>query len=178
MRAAARTAGLHQRTAEGWDNGIRKTKNGRIYPNGRVVDYTRGVKTVLNAEGVAGVALFPGIAALDKPLDARFLSLQEREKIRDLSASGASLRAIATALGRAPSTVSREITRNSLPVVGYQPYAAQRKAASRRPRPKERKLLTVPRLRAHVEAKLALRLSPEQISNTLIKAFPMIRRCA
>ncbi|MDN3937856.1 IS30 family transposase [Arthrobacter sp. YD4] len=112
------------------------------------------------------------MAALDKPLDARFLSLQERESIRDLSASGASLRTIATVLGRAPSTVSREITRNSSPGGGYQPYAAQRKAASRRPRPKERKLLTIPRLRARVEAKLALRLSPEQISNTLIKDFP------
>lgn len=172
LRAAARDVGVHLRTAEGWDKGVRKIKNGRIYPNGVTVDYTRGVKTVLSEDAAAGTAPFPRIAALDKPLDARFLSLQERESIRDLSASGASLRTIATVLGRAPSTVSREITRNSSPGGGYQPYAAQRKAASRRPRPKERKLLTIPRLRARVEAKLALRLSPEQISNTLIKDFP------
>jgi IS30 family transposase len=170
---AARSLGIHRTTAEEWDVGIRKTKNGRIYPGGRVVDYTRGVSTTTTtAAGIAKTGKFPGLAALDKTLDARFLSLQERENIRDLQASGASLRSIAAALGRSPSTVSRELARNSQPVIGYQPYSAQRKAATRRPRPKERKLLALPRLREHVEAKLAVRLSPEQISKTLIRDFP------
>jgi IS30 family transposase len=63
-------------------------------------------------------------------------------------------------------------SRNSSPNLAYQPYAAQRAAASRRPRPKARKLVTLPRLRAYVERKLRVRLSPEQISNTLVKEFP------
>jgi transposase, IS30 family len=164
---AARELGIHRTTAQEWDVGIRKTRNGRIYPGGRTVDYTREVSTT-TAQSVS----LPGLDALDRALDSRFLSLQERESIRDLRSSGASLRSIATALGRSPSTVSREIARNSQPVIGYQPYAAHRKAASRRPRPKERKLLTLRRLREHVEAKLLLRLSPEQISKTLIRDFP------
>ena len=169
---AARSLGIHRTTAEEWDVGIRKRKNGRLYPGGRIVDYTRGVSTPPTAAGIAGPVQFPGLAALDRALDARFLSLQERESIRDLQASGTSLRSIAAALGRSPSTVSREIARNSQPVIGYQPYSAHRKAAARRPRPKERKLLALPRLREHVEAKLLVRLSPEQISKTLIKEFP------
>ena len=167
---AAQALGIHRTTAQEWDTGIRKTRNGRIYPGGRTVDYTREVSTA-TAPGVQNLTL-PGLDALDKTLDARFLSLQERENIRDLRSSGASLRSIAATLGRSPSTVSREIARNSQPVIGYQPYAAHRKAASRRPRPKTRKLLTLPRLRDHVEAKLLLRLSPEQISKTLIRDFP------
>jgi transposase, IS30 family len=169
-REAAAALGIHRTTAEEWDVGIRKTRNGRIYPGGRTVDYTREVSTT-TTPGVRGISL-AGLDALDKTLDGRFLSLQDRERIRDLRSSGASLRAIAAALGRSPSTVSREIARNSQPVIGYQPYAAHRKAASRRPRPKERKLLVLPRLRDHVEAKLLLRLSPEQISKTLIRDFP------
>jgi IS30 family transposase len=38
-RDAARTLGIHRTTAAEWDTGIRKTQNGRIYPDGRAVDY-------------------------------------------------------------------------------------------------------------------------------------------
>jgi IS30 family transposase len=171
-REAARTVGVNVRTAEDWDRGIRKTKNGRLYPDGLLVDYTRGVSTMTTAADRARNIQIPGPAPLDQPIDARFLSLQERESIRDLRSSGASQKSIAVALGRSPSTISRELARNSQPGIGYQPYAAHRKAAARRPRPKARKLLTMPRLRHHVEAKLLVRLSPEQISKTLIKEFP------
>lgn len=171
-RDAARELGIHRTTAKEWDIGIRRTKNGRIYPDGRVVNYTGGVTTHLSSDGTATAAPFPGLAALDQALDARFLSLQEREMIRDLTAAGASLRSVAAVLGRSPSTVSREIRRNSQPMIGYQPYAAQRKAAARRPRPKDRKLLSAHRLREHIQARLLVRLSPEQISKTLIKEFP------
>ena len=171
-RDAARAVGVNPRTAEDWDRGIRKTRNGRLYPDGLLVDYTSGVSTMTSAAARASQLQIPGMATLDKPIDARFLSLPERESIRDLHSSGASLRAVAVALGRSPSTISRELARNSQPGNGYQPYAAHRAAAGRRPRPKDRKLLTVLRLRKHVEAKLRVRLSPEQISQTLIKDFP------
>ena len=113
----------------------------------------------------------------------RHLSLAEREIIADLHRMGWSRRAIAALLGRAPSTISREITRNSytrtreggrVPPSGrrYGPYAADRAARARRRRPKPRKLDGDPALRTHVHACLALRWSPRQIANTLPRVFP------
>jgi IS30 family transposase len=111
--------------------------------------------------------------ALEQAIDERYLSIEERETIRDMLRAGKSQRRIAEALGRSASTVSREIARNSsTPEGGYHPYAAHRAAASRRPRPKESKLATEGRLRRHVKGKLDIRWSPEQISHTLIKEFP------
>ena len=89
----------------------------------------------------------------------------------DLLAAGSSLRAIARALGRPVSTVSREIARNTGPN-GYQPYSAHRAAAKRRPRPKTSKLAYEGTLRKYVGAKLLLGWSPEQISNRLRKLLP------
>ena len=98
--------------------------------------------------------------------------MQERELIRDLKAAGSSLRAIAHALGRSPSTISRELRRNTDPGMGYLPYGAHRKAAARRARPKTAKLAGESDLRDYVKDKLLLRWSPEQISHTLVKDFP------
>jgi IS30 family transposase len=171
-RDAARALGIHPTTAGEWDTGVRKTGSGRIYPDGRVVDYKQGVKSFDTPSGQALGTASPGLAALERAIDPRYLSLEERESIRDLREAGDSLRTIATKLGRSASSISREISRNSRPVAGYQPYTAQRAAASRRPRPKESKLSAEGRLREYVKEKLRLRWSPEQISNTLIKEFP------
>jgi DNA-binding NarL/FixJ family response regulator len=52
-------------------------------------------------------------------VSARYLSLEERLQIADLRLAGASMRAIATQLGRAPSTISRELRRNGpVPAAG------------------------------------------------------------
>ncbi len=52
-------------------------------------------------------------------VSTRYLSLEERLQIADLHLAGASMRAIATQLGRAPSTISREIRRNGpVPAAG------------------------------------------------------------
>ena len=86
-------------------------------------------------------------------------------------AAGDSCRAIAKRLGRAPSTVSRELARNG----GRSRYRAQRAglAADRRAaRPKPCKLVLTPRLRGVVEAKLRLCWSPEQIAGWLPLAYP------
>lgn len=72
---------------------------------------------------------------------------REWELIRDLSAAGSSMSAIAQAMGRAPSTSSRELGRNSDPRFGYLPHGAQRQAAARRARPKTAKLVADPALR-------------------------------
>src|SRR3954454_20288953 len=53
------------------------------------------------------------------------LGLEERERLAALKAEGLSLRAIARALGRAASTVSRELRRNALPKGGYLPVHAE-----------------------------------------------------
>ncbi|MER7468254.1 hypothetical protein [Streptomyces sp. NPDC097981] len=80
---------------------------------------------------------------------------------------------IAATLGRNPSTVSPEIRRNCNPAVGpthaayYRPFAAQKRAESRRPRSKERRLEICPALQAFVQAHLDEKWSPEQIANIL-----------
>lgn len=168
-RAAADAVGVHLRTAEDWDNGIRKHGHRRYFPDGRVIDYNTGM-TILSDPPHRGVSV--PLSRLQKQLDPRFLSLEEREQIRDLLRDGVSMRRIAAQLGRAPSTISREVTRNQSSTGIYHPFAAQRRSAKRRPRPKTRKLVTDLRLRAFVEQKLALRWSPEQISHALPCQFP------
>src|SRR5262249_38686038 len=95
----------------------------------------------------------------------------EREEISRGLAGGESLRAIAARLGRAPSTVSREVAADG----GRRRYRACRadKTALRRMRrPKASKLAACPRLRAEGEAKLLEYWSPQQISGWLGATFP------
>jgi IS30 family transposase len=99
------------------------------------------------------------------------LALAEREEISRGLAAGESLRAIATGLGRAPSTVSREVTANG-GRTGYRAVAADQAAWTRAARPKQTKLSRWPGLRAMVEDKLELRWSPEQIAGWLRRRFP------
>ena len=89
-------------------------------------------------------------------------------------AAGEPCRQIAVRLGRAPSTVSRELARNG----GrhrYRAQAADAAAFRRAQRPKPAKLALAPGLRAVVEAKLAVRWSPQQIVGWLPLAYLMIR---
>ena len=118
----------------------------------------------------------------------RYLCLQERLTIADLHLNGHGIRAIAAALDRAPSTISRELSRNAPPATAraarsklparpraYLPYAAHQRAAARAARPKVAKLddaVIGPELSAYVSAKMDLRWSPEQISRTLAQAHP------
>ena len=70
--------------------------------------------------------------------------MDERLQIADLRLAGIGVRAIPIQLGRSPSTISRELTRNG-PVPGargrgkYMPYAAQKRAELRGRRPKASK---------------------------------------
>jgi IS30 family transposase len=98
--------------------------------------------------------------------------MAEREAISRSVAAGGSCRELAARLGRAPSTVSRELARNG----GrdhYRAQAADAAAFQRAQRPKPAKLTVEPQLRAVVEAKLALRWSPEQIAGWLPLAYPL-----
>ena len=101
----------------------------------------------------------------------RHLSLEEREEISCGVAGGESLRQIARRIGRAASTVSREVSRNG----GrrrYRAHRADRAAWGRARRPKTCKLATNPALRHVVEDKLGDRWSPQQISGWLARTYP------
>jgi IS30 family transposase len=99
------------------------------------------------------------------------LSLAEREEISRGLAAGLSVRLIAAGLGRAPSTVSREVFGNG-GRSRYRAAAADRAAWSRATRPKATKLANSPALAKLVAAKLELDWSPEQIAGWLRTEFP------
>jgi len=122
---------------------------------------------------------------------ARYLSIREREEIFAGVERGESIRRIAQRLGRASSTVLRELRKNMYhqlyrgrsrlranPVGRrrtrswrYRPSVAHEKAKLRASRPKTAKLVKNPVLRDLVQAKLMKKLSPEQISRQLRKQF-------
>jgi IS30 family transposase len=99
------------------------------------------------------------------------LTPAEREEISRGLAAGESCHAIAARLGRAPSTVSREVARNG-GRAHYRAGAADAAAWRRAKRPKPARLASHPRLRAAVEGKLERRWSPEQIARWLRRAYP------
>jgi IS30 family transposase len=99
------------------------------------------------------------------------LSLVEREEIRAGIAAGESFRAIAGRLGRAPSTVSREVG-GVAGRGGYRATRAEDRACLAARRPKLGKLTRCARLRAEVVGMLERRFSPQQISATLKREFP------
>lgn len=82
------------------------------------------------------------------------------------------VRSIARELGVAPSTVSRELARNSIDGGHYRAKIAHKTAAARRARPKPFKLAPGSRLRAEVIARLNQRHSPEQICGALRLEYP------
>src|SRR5467141_870501 len=99
------------------------------------------------------------------------LTLAEREEISRAIALDQSARSIARLLGRSPSSVSREISRNG----GYDRYRAapaDENAWIRTRRPKRCKLASNPGLRQAVVRKLGLNWAPEQIAGWLKRAHP------
>ncbi|WP_438292449.1 IS30 family transposase [Streptomyces sp. HUAS TT7] len=147
-REACRVVGIDRRTGLKWRNGSQP--------------YVRRTKAA------------PPIKAVPpSPISSRYLCEAERIYIADRFREKATIRSIAAALGRSPSTVSREIQRNRHPVNGqYRPFAAQARAASRRPRPKPRKIGENPVLRDYIQDRLSKRWSPEQIVHHLRRDFP------
>jgi IS30 family transposase len=99
------------------------------------------------------------------------LSLEERRKLAKWREAGVPVAEIAARLSRNPSTIHREINRNSyfddeLPELnGYYAINAQSKADARRA--VHRKMITSPALKAHVERQLKAGWSPEQIAGRM-----------
>lgn len=93
-----------------------------------------------------------------KPLSGRYLSLVEREDIALLKVQGHSIQEIGRRLGRAASTVSRELRRNAATRGGgleYRATTAQWHADRSARRPKPTKLALNEALRTYVEERLA-----------------------
>ena len=89
-----------------------------------------------------------GMSPFDlKGFTGRYLSFREREEIALLEAQGVGVRKIARSLGRAPSTISRELRRNAATRSGkfdYRASVAQWKAELVARRPKTAKLAATP----------------------------------
>jgi IS30 family transposase len=108
-----------------------------------------------------------------RDLKGRCLSFAEREEIALGRARGETIRVIARRLGRAPSTISRELRRNAdRRDGGYRATTAHALAYERASRPKPAKLATNLRLRQLVQDDLIRRYSPEQIAGRLRRQFP------
>ena len=127
----------------------------------------RGASTV-DASAEAGVLWSVGVRWFRKaggmppltlaPVSGRYLSFEEREEIAVLLAGDCGVREIARQLGRAPSTISRELQRNAAVRTGrpqYRASTAQTHADRRARRPKPAKLAVNPELRRYVQDRLA-----------------------
>jgi IS30 family transposase len=99
------------------------------------------------------------------------LTLAEREEISRAVVAGQSIRSIATSLGRAPSTISREIKRNG-DQESYRASQADQAAWDRTLRPKTCKLADNRTLARIVAGKLQLQWSPVQIAGWLKHTYP------
>jgi len=112
-----------------------------------------------------------GIRPAERRRSRLALTLTEREEISRALVAGQSMRSMAALLGRAPSTVSREIRRNG-DQEGYRANQAEQAAWDRACRPKVCKLVQNRGLAHVVASKLRLEWSPEQIAGWLKRSYP------
>ena len=112
-----------------------------------------------------------GIRPKQRSRSGLALTLAEREEISRAVVAGHSIRSIATLLGRAPSTVSREIKRNGGQEC-YRASLADQAAWDRGRRPKTCKLAKNRTLAHLVADRLQMQWSPEQIAGWLRRNYP------
>lgn len=117
------------------------------------------------------LALTGGLKRRVKERSALRLSLADREELSRGLVAGDSLRTIAARLGRAPSTISREVAWSG-PRSGYRAWRADSEAIKRGHRPKPAKLAVDSRLCREVERGLRAHWSPQQIAARLICDYP------
>ena len=107
-----------------------------------------------------------------REISPRFLSQDERIEIADLRHAGLSIRQIAHRLGRAASTVSRELRRNATRSRGYRPFDAHRRATARRARNHRRRIETNGELRQVVAELLDPAVEPTADQPSLAVEVP------
>jgi len=147
---ACRIVGINRRTGTRWRYG----------------------RTITNTAGEAVHYAPASTRPAPRTRHPRYLSLAERTVIADLCRERRTIREIAAALGRSPSTISRELRRNADDAGRYLPRAADRLADHRVPRPRPRRLPAYAELRAVVAGLLEQRWSPEQAAHELHERFP------
>ncbi|KAF0968237.1 hypothetical protein BPODLACK_03178 [Gordonia sp. YY1] len=143
VAAAARHAGVSKRTGQDWF-----TKAGGVHPRTQNPQLEAVVSTG------RGRLSFLDRCHIEELLEARYRPAQ-----------------IAGLLGRARSTITREIARGQLGG-RYRARQGEKVAARRRRRPKQPKLVAGSRLYAEVVRQLRQFTSPEQISGRLRIEFP------
>jgi transposase, IS30 family len=111
--AAAREVGVSRTTGNNWARGY------KTYRHGQVAGFVPALERLAVRE-----------------ISSRFLSQDERIEIADLRHAGPGIRQIARLLGRALSTISRELRRNATAGQDYRPFEAHRRATARRARPR------------------------------------------
>jgi IS30 family transposase len=127
-------------------------------------------RKVRNSAGA--VVIYAPVKIKDvRPRSPRYLSEHERIRIADLLAAKMTIRAIAVELGRAASTISREIRRNRDPDGRYRPHHAEQSARLRACKPRQRRLATDGVLAQTVSDLLGKRWSPEQVAHELREVF-------
>ena len=140
-----------------WQNGD------SLHPMARLFDHRTSVRGILAATG--------GIRPPARRRSARALTLAEREDVSRALVAGHSIRSVAATLGRAPSTISREIMRNG-GAERYRANHADQAAWDRAHRPKAGQLALHPALAKSVADKPQQQWSPQQIAGWLMRAHP------
>jgi len=141
-----------------WQKGDSMHEIARLFDRGH-----SSIQRILSANG--------GVRPAERTRSRLSLSLAEREEISRGLVCGHPMRAIAASLGRAPSTVSREIRRNG-GRRGYRANQADQAAWDRSCRPKRCKLVENRALARIVARKLRQLWSPQQIAGWLKRTHP------
>lgn len=143
---------------ERWQNGESMHDIARMFDR-----YHSSIQRILTENG--------GIRPRERKRSSFALTLAEREVISRGLARQLSMRAIASQIGRSPSTVSREIQRNG-GNASYRASAADKAAWQRAVRPKTCKLADQPRAVRVITKKLQCEWSPQQIAGWLKRQRP------
>jgi len=161
MKYRTRTFYTAEQKAEMWD---RWQRGESLHAIARLFD--RGHSSIFGQLAPTG-----GIRPPPRKRSRLALTLSEREDISRGIVTNLSLHTIARQLGRAPSTISREINRNG-GLKQYRAIQADQAAWDRAHRPKQCKLAWNSMLRRIVARKLKSNWSPEQIAGWLKKKYP------
>jgi IS30 family transposase len=143
---------------ERWQNGESMHDIARMFDR-----YHSSIQRILTENG--------GIRPRERKRSSFALTLAEREVISRGLARQLSMRAIASQIGRSPSTVSREIQRNG-GNASYRASAADKAAWQRAVRPKTCKRADQPRAVRVITKKLQCEWSPQQIAGWLKRQRP------
>lgn len=154
--------------ARGWSISRAAREVGASRTSGN--NWARGYKAYRNGQVVGFISPLDRLAV--REISSRYLSQDERIEIADLRQSGMSIRQIASQIGRAPSTVSRELRRECVRGSRYQPYKAHREAIVKRARNHKRRIEKQRDLAETIASLLSQRWSPQQISRHLLAKHP------